>query len=153
VLPGENGIKGLLRQYGEQLVCVRYRYDKTRHKRYKTVDLIIDEKNRIPETLSPATRRVYFKIGYGETELRELVKRAGGYWNSGKEAWHLEYLTVIQLGLERQIIDPDTLVTLRMSLFGDLSYGGIYEVRIIDFSYDSDEPPSLPYRFKMPEQK
>ena len=28
LLPGENGTKGLLKQYGEQLVCVRYRYDK-----------------------------------------------------------------------------------------------------------------------------
>ena len=33
--PGENGTKTLLKQYGEQLVCVRYRYDRQRRKRYK----------------------------------------------------------------------------------------------------------------------
>jgi hypothetical protein len=107
LLPGENGTKGLLKQYGEQLVCVRYRYDKTRHNRYKTVELIVDEKDWMPETVIPAVRQVYFRIGYGETELRELVKLAGGYWNPEKKAWHLEYRSVVQLGLERRIIDPE----------------------------------------------
>ena len=40
----------LLKQYGEQLVCVRYRYDQKRRKRYKTVALIADEKDWLPET-------------------------------------------------------------------------------------------------------
>jgi len=26
--PGENGTKQLLKEYGDRLVCVRYRYDK-----------------------------------------------------------------------------------------------------------------------------
>ena len=107
LLPGENGTKGLLKQYGEQLVCVRYRYDQKRSKRYKTVELIVDEKDWMPETRIPVTRRVYFKIGYGETELRQLVKQAGGYWNPDKKAWHLEYSAVIQLGLEGRIIEPE----------------------------------------------
>jgi len=105
LLPGENGTKGLLKQYGEQLVCVRYRYDQKRRKRYKTVELIVDEKDWMPETNIPTTRRVYFRIGYGETELRKQVKQAGGYWNPDKKAWHLEYSAVIQLGLEDRIID------------------------------------------------
>ena len=36
LLPGANGTKALLREYGDQLVCVRYRYDNKKHKRYKT---------------------------------------------------------------------------------------------------------------------
>ena len=107
LLPGENGTKGLLKQYGEQLVCVRYRYDQKRRKRYKTVELIVDEKDWLPETRIPATRRVYFRIRYGETGLRERVKQAGGYWNPAKRAWHLEYSAVIQLGLEKRIIDKE----------------------------------------------
>ncbi len=91
LLPGENGTRGLLKQYGEQLVCVRYRYDQKRRKRYKKVALIVDEKDWLPEIRIPATRRVYFSIGYDETGLRELVKQAGGYWNSANRAWHLEY--------------------------------------------------------------
>lgn len=61
----------------------------------------------MPETVIPAVRRVYFRISYGETGVRELVKQAGGYWNPDKKAWHLEYCAVVQLGLERRIIDPE----------------------------------------------
>ena len=32
----------------------------------------------------------------------------------------------------------------------NVSKGKTYEVRMVDFSYDSDEPPTLPYRFKVP---
>ena len=40
--PGQRGTKRLSEQYGEQLVCVRYRYDDATKKRYKTVELIVD---------------------------------------------------------------------------------------------------------------
>lgn len=40
--PGENGTKRLLQQYGDQLVCVRYRYDRAKQRRYKTVELIVE---------------------------------------------------------------------------------------------------------------
>jgi hypothetical protein len=103
--PGVNGTMGLLREYGEQLVCVRYRYDKVRRKRYKTVELIVEEKDWILSTLVRPEQRVYFRIGYGESELREQVKQAGGYWNPEKKAWHLSYKRVLELGLETRIID------------------------------------------------
>jgi hypothetical protein len=35
--PGQNGTKRLVEQYGDQLVCVRYRYGKLKRKRYKTI--------------------------------------------------------------------------------------------------------------------
>jgi hypothetical protein len=35
--PGQNGTKQLLKQYGDQLICVRYRYNKARQKRFKTI--------------------------------------------------------------------------------------------------------------------
>lgn len=40
--PGQRGTKRLSEKYGEQLVCVRYRYDDATKKRYKTVELIVD---------------------------------------------------------------------------------------------------------------
>ncbi|GBD97048.1 hypothetical protein BMS3Abin06_01944 [bacterium BMS3Abin06] len=43
LLPGQSGTKKLLRQYGDQLICVRYCYDDYHKKRYKTVELIIEE--------------------------------------------------------------------------------------------------------------
>jgi hypothetical protein len=41
--PDQDGAKHLREQYGERLVCVRYRYDKARKERWKTVELIIEK--------------------------------------------------------------------------------------------------------------
>jgi hypothetical protein len=41
--PGHRGSKKLLAEYGERLLCVRYRYDDEKRKRYKTVELIVAE--------------------------------------------------------------------------------------------------------------
>jgi hypothetical protein len=38
--PGQEGTKQLTEKYGASLVCIRYRYDKKRGKRWKTVELI-----------------------------------------------------------------------------------------------------------------
>jgi hypothetical protein len=41
--PGQKGTKKLLREYGAQLVCVRYRYDAERRLRFTTVELIVEQ--------------------------------------------------------------------------------------------------------------
>ncbi len=41
--PGQKGTKQLLAQYGDRLICVRYRYDAQRKKRLKTVELLVAE--------------------------------------------------------------------------------------------------------------
>jgi len=46
--PGQKGTRKLVHQYGEQLIAVRYRYDEQTKKSFKTVELIIKEKNWIP---------------------------------------------------------------------------------------------------------
>jgi hypothetical protein len=46
--PGQNGAKPLVAQYGDRLVCVRYRYDARRKKRFKTVDLVVAERDWQP---------------------------------------------------------------------------------------------------------
>ena len=107
LLPGQNGTKSLLRQYGEQLVCVRYRYDKERRKRFKTVELIVDEQDWLPGVIIPVDKRVFVRIGYGETELREKIKAAGAYWDANKKAWHVSYTMVLRMGLEQRIIEED----------------------------------------------
>ena len=106
--PGQNGTKQLLERYGDQLVCVRYRYDKARQKRLKTVELIVDEQDWIPGVIIPTHRSVAIKIGFGESELREKVKQAGGYWNPDQKAWILSYREVLKMGLERRMIDQMT---------------------------------------------
>ena len=46
--PGQKGTKKLLAQYGEALVCVRYRYDAARRKQIKTVELVVSETDWTP---------------------------------------------------------------------------------------------------------
>jgi len=41
--PGQRGTKNLVNQYGDRLICVRYRYDEKTGKRYTTVELIVAE--------------------------------------------------------------------------------------------------------------
>lgn len=41
--PGQRGTKKLVTRFGDRLICVRYRYDSTRRKRFTTVELIVDE--------------------------------------------------------------------------------------------------------------
>jgi hypothetical protein len=105
--PGQNGTKELVRRYGDRLVCVRYRYDKANGKRYKTVELIVDEKDWAPGVPTPTEKRVHVRIGYDELELRERVKAAGGNWNPDRQGWQVPYRTVLDLGLERRVIDDE----------------------------------------------
>jgi hypothetical protein len=76
--PGQKGTKQLLAQYGNRLVCVRYRYDVQWKKRFKTVELIVAEHEREP----PAPRFtddaiVGVRVGFAEVEVRDQVKQAG----------------------------------------------------------------------------
>lgn len=85
LLPGANGTKRLQERYGERLVCVRYRYDAERGRRVKTVELIEEE---APWTPPIDDGGVYLlKIDYGETELREQLKRAGARWDAVQRMW------------------------------------------------------------------
>jgi hypothetical protein len=72
--PGARGTRKLLGQYGDLLVCVRYRYDELRGKRFKTVELLVEEADWSP----PRRPFVLLELRSWETQLRERVKRAGG---------------------------------------------------------------------------
>ena len=43
LLPGQKGAKKFRDQYGAKLLCVRYRYDAERQRRFTTVELIVEE--------------------------------------------------------------------------------------------------------------
>ena len=98
--PGEMGTKQYLGQYGNQLVCVRYRVDKTAQKRYTTVELIIDEKPYINHKVKVMA---WVRIGYKETELREKVKRTGAKWLKEEKLWEMEYDTMQKMGLKSRV--------------------------------------------------
>jgi hypothetical protein len=104
--PGKRGTLGLLQEYGDRLVCVRYRYDAVTGRRYKTVELIVSERERKGGGgTPPGDRLVKLRVLYQEWELREVIKRAGGYWDRKDRVWFLRYSEVEKLGLEGRVTE------------------------------------------------
>jgi hypothetical protein len=74
--PGQKGTRRLATQYGDRLVCIGYRYDKGKRKRYDTIELIVDEEAwidglRMPPRKAPdptPVGAVLVRIHYREAE-------------------------------------------------------------------------------------
>ncbi len=104
--PGQRGTKQLLAQYGDRLICVRYRYDAQRKKRFKTVEILVAERDWEP----PRPRFAYdetvaLRVAFTDAAVRAQVKQAGGTWNPERRVWQLRYDRVIALGLNSRIVD------------------------------------------------
>ena len=111
LIPGQRGTKKLVQVYGDQLICVRYRYDEARKRRYKTVELIVDEIPWIAKKKSSKQagsykeeRIVAVQVDYAEKHIRTIVKNAGGKWNSEDKVWSLSYRKAVEIGLEKRIV-------------------------------------------------
>lgn len=103
--PGDRGTKKLVAQYGEKLVCVRYRYDEKRGMRLKTVETIVEE---IPWTPPPPSNiNVSIKTKVSEKDLHQQIRNAGGKWDRQSKVWTLTYSKVAALGLESRIVGQD----------------------------------------------
>lgn len=114
--PGDPGTRKLLAQYGERLVCIRYRYDAARRKRFKTIELIVTEEDWHPPTPHQdddgstrpapkryATRRLGIRIAFDEADLRQRIKAAGGLWDPSQRMWFLPEEEVRRLGLVQRV--------------------------------------------------
>ncbi len=99
--PGKPGTKRLTERYGEALVCVRYRYDVRSGRRYKTVELIVDEASWEPKP----SKTVFVRVRYHERALRERIKASGGWWHSDRRLWSLPYGRARALGLSGRIVE------------------------------------------------
>lgn len=102
--PGDNGTKRLTHRYGDRLVCVRYRQDKAKNRRYTTVEIIVDEgpieQNQIYR-LAPEERALMVSlfIHHNDTETRAKVLEAGGIFLEKEKLWRLPLGKVVKLGL------------------------------------------------------
>lgn len=103
--PHQRGAKHLLAQYGDRLLCVRYRYDPEQQKRLKTVELIVEEREWTPKKdRRPYGRVVDIRVAAAELEIRRQVKSAGGKWQPQRGVWELLYEHVLALQLEGRIV-------------------------------------------------
>ena len=106
VQPGLPGTRKLVERYGKNLLCVRYRYDEHKMKMYKTIEIIIDDRQwqENPERIQK-NKIMKLRIDYNEVELRNKVKACGGKWNSQQKVWQLSYNKVKELDLLDRIVD------------------------------------------------
>ena len=106
VLPGKPGTKEFVRLYGDNLVCVRYRYSAQRREVVKTVELVVSRRPWNPEKsgrIAP-NRIVGVRVNYGEVHLGRVVRHAGGVWDRKARLWRLRYDQVKMLGLEGRMV-------------------------------------------------
>ena len=109
IQPGQRGAKKFMSQYGDRLVCVRYRQDEQRKRRFKTVELIVEEWLWTPSPPRKNKERLVFvKVVFPERELRRQIKDAGGRWNPDKQALEVRYDHAIALGLETRIVERES---------------------------------------------
>ena len=100
IRPGGMGTKRLAVDYGDRLVCVRYRYDEGTKRRFKTVEIIVSEAPWNPEPF----RMVFVSVEAWETKLRTEILSAGGRWNPKRGKWRLRYNRAVKLGLKSRVV-------------------------------------------------
>jgi hypothetical protein len=106
IKPGQPGTKKLIKEFGDRILCVRYRYDEVQGVRLKTVELVIEEKPWKPDRSKISGRKIVgLQIDINETGIRQRIKQAGGKWNRSKKVWELPYSRIVELGLTDRIID------------------------------------------------
>lgn len=103
--PGQKGTKKLVAQYGDSLVCVRYRYDPEKRKQMKTVELIVSETDWTPPPPKyPESSLVPLRVGVTEKTLQEQVRALGGQWDRAQQVWFVRYGCIVGTKLEKLIV-------------------------------------------------
>jgi hypothetical protein len=96
--PPQAGTMKLSRQYGESLLCVRYRHDTSGLRRFTTVELVIGEAAVLGKQ---AHCRLYgVQIPQTEEGLRQQAHRHGASWDPHTAQWVMNGAQVKALGLE-----------------------------------------------------
>jgi len=101
---GQPGTKKLMAQYGEDLVCVRYRYDADTRERIKTVEVIVERtawRSRAPSGPESVVR---IRVEPDEDLLRRALLQSGGRWDEPTDTWKLTRKTARALGLLPRIL-------------------------------------------------
>jgi hypothetical protein len=112
--PGDPGTQKLVDRFGDQLVCVRYRYDAATNLRMTTVELAVDtglvapRRPRAPRRAAPSdSEPVHVRVAYDEIDLRRRVKEAGGRWIPERKLWEISVGAAGRLGISGRIVRRD----------------------------------------------
>src|SRR5262245_6475037 len=97
--PGRPGTKTLLAEYGDRLLCVRYRYDDTRAVRYKTVEVIVEEAPWSPTHPFAPTDVVELRIRPDERTLHHAAHLLGARRTPTRHIWRTTFAVAAILRL------------------------------------------------------
>ncbi len=100
----QRGTKSLVKKYGENLLCVRFRYDAKAEKRIKTVELVVERTDwKPPKPRYAHDTLVPLRITVDDMPMRQQAKAAGGRWNPEKRLWFVRYGKIAGTPLEKHI--------------------------------------------------
>lgn len=109
MMPGQLGTKAWQAQFGEALLCVRYREDALTRQRFTTVEVVVDERGmplvpalQAASTAAPAILSI--RLGWDETSLHARVRAAGGKWDGRACVWRLALDQIEALELQGRIV-------------------------------------------------
>ena len=97
--PGRPGTKDLLAEYGDRLLCVRYRYDDEHLRRYKTVEVIVEEAPWTPTRPFTPTDLVELRLRAEEHTLHRAARLLGARPTRAPQTWHTTYAVAAILHL------------------------------------------------------
>jgi hypothetical protein len=104
--PGRPGTKNLVAEFGDRLLCVRYRYDEDRHIRYKTAEVIVEEAPWSPARPFAPTDVVELRIRPQERTLRHAARLLGARHTPATHTWQTTYAVARILHLTTRATRP-----------------------------------------------
>ena len=99
IKPNQRGAIKIARNYGSELLCVRYRENPDGTERLTTVELVV-ERVMIQKRDDPI---VSFKIKPDEVDLRRLAQSKGATYDGKNQMWNLVRSEVLRMGLRSRI--------------------------------------------------
>jgi len=105
--PGQPGTKKYIREFGDNLICVRHRYNKVEKKKFVTAEIIVEHHEWQSDTKRiPYNKIIAIKVKYNEKHIRKMIQSVGAKWNPQKQVWQLPYHHICALGLTERIKPP-----------------------------------------------
>ena len=99
IKPSQRGAIKIARNYGSELLCVRYRENPDGTERLTTVELVV-ERVMIQKRDDPI---VSFKIKPEEVDLLRLAQSKGATYDGRNQMWNLVRSEVLRMGLRSRI--------------------------------------------------
>jgi hypothetical protein len=107
IRPGQKGTRRFIRDWGERLVCVRYRFDAKEKIRYTTVEIVSSEPRPwIPPRRPPPYALVYLKVDRNDWKAIRRLRDARVWFDGDKGLWRTRYDVAERLRLKARIVKP-----------------------------------------------